>query len=296
MTDRRELAADLLRFSGLNATGRGVTDPVFSAINEGRYAATEQARKTNPKMVPYSDCGDVPLWMHMRLGVRLPWINRVEMHGKWRTGKNIACLTRTSLYGENAIARAPRVDDHYRVGDVLVVAVTGGITHATCVLEHDSATGRILTSDGGQPGHKLVENRLDVRGGALWRGSRRVDSVLVLDDVIAAAAAAGKLAESETAMEWYARVVAASAPPAPQHPTLRRGSPYREAVREWQGIIDVVVDGDFGPKTEAATEAWQAARGLVSDGVVGPKTWAVAEHEEDTLPETPGAKDHGGTS
>lgn len=45
-------------------------------------------------------------------------------------------------------------------------------------------------------------------------------------------------------------------------------------VAEWQRIIGVGDDGDFGPKTEAATKAWQRARGLVDDGVVGGKTWA----------------------
>ncbi len=54
--------------------------------------------------------------------------------------------------------------------------------------------------------------------------------------------------------------------------TLRLGSKGPD-VATWQGIIGVTADGDFGPKTEAATRAWQAARGLTADGVVGPKTW-----------------------
>lgn len=41
------------------------------------------------------------------------------------------------------------------------------------------------------------------------------------------------------------------------------------AVRWWQGIVEVAVDGKFGNKTLEATRAWQKAHGLVADGVVG---------------------------
>jgi len=65
-------------------------------------------------------------------------------------------------------------------------------------------------------------------------------------------------------------------PGATTMPTIRRGSAEKDAIKTWQSIAGVKVDGDFGPKTEAATKLYQREHGLTPDGVVGPKTWAVA--------------------
>lgn len=55
-------------------------------------------------------------------------------------------------------------------------------------------------------------------------------------------------------------------------PTIKKGSSGK-AVRIWQTIIEVPVDGAFGAKTQAATIAFQKAHGLVQDGIVGKNTW-----------------------
>ena len=60
-------------------------------------------------------------------------------------------------------------------------------------------------------------------------------------------------------------------------PVLSTGS-YGPAVSAAQWLLradghDVAVDGDFGPRTEAAVTAFQQAHGLDADGVVGPQTW-----------------------
>lgn len=70
-------------------------------------------------------------------------------------------------------------------------------------------------------------------------------------------------------------------PPPGARPTVRRGS-RGPAVTEVQGRLNrwlppydqLVVDGAFGQKTDAAVRRFQQAQRLQVDGVVGPQTWA----------------------
>jgi peptidoglycan hydrolase-like protein with peptidoglycan-binding domain len=46
------------------------------------------------------------------------------------------------------------------------------------------------------------------------------------------------------------------------------------------------IDGDFGPKTEAAVKAFQIWAGVAADGVVGDQTWSVSLHAMNATLET----------
>ena len=69
--------------------------------------------------------------------------------------------------------------------------------------------------------------------------------------------------------------------PSPR-PVLRRGSTgesvrcLQRTLNDWGGA-KLVVDGIFGPVTEAAVIRFQRAHGMVVDGIVGRQTWGALE-------------------
>ena len=74
-------------------------------------------------------------------------------------------------------------------------------------------------------------------------------------------------------------------PADPNTPTLSRGSTGNAVKGLQKGLVKFggtgsstdpgPVDGDFGPRTEAAVKSYQTQHSLNNDGVVGPRTWWV---------------------
>jgi hypothetical protein len=76
-------------------------------------------------------------------------------------------------------------------------------------------------------------------------------------------------------------LIPALEPPTPGRPagrpTLRRGA-SGPLVSEIQTKLRMsIVNGKFGPMTEAEVRKFQRANGMVPDGIVGPKTWAALD-------------------
>jgi peptidoglycan hydrolase-like protein with peptidoglycan-binding domain len=75
------------------------------------------------------------------------------------------------------------------------------------------------------------------------------------------------------------------------NPILRLGS-KGESVKKLQKLLDnsgtLIIDGDFGSKTETTVKQFQLRYSLVADGIVGEKTWtALFAHPSNVAPGFP---------
>ena len=60
----------------------------------------------------------------------------------------------------------------------------------------------------------------------------------------------------------------------PQGTLLKEGTFNNDSVKQLQGLLGIIADGDFGPQTKASVITFQKANGLTPDGIVGPQTMA----------------------
>jgi hypothetical protein len=183
----RELASAFLDVATSGVAGRSEADPIYQAITEGRDVGAQQRT--------YSSCGDLCHWLLYRLGVRLPIVNRAEGAG-WVTAKNVSRLAWAPQ------ARAPRTGEVYQLGDILTVwdHPKGTDAHVLVVREH--VAGHVHSADYGQPGG--ARRMRPLLKGLL--GGRRLQRVLPLSEVLAAASAAGALVPPQDVADWLALI------------------------------------------------------------------------------------------
>jgi hypothetical protein len=180
-------------------------------------------------------CGGFALWCMRQAGI--------AADVRWIDGVGFAGpaklrQTESPLPGDLAITPSPFW--HH----ALVAVFEPGVTQTV-------AGGRLVTIDGNQPGVRVKDRPCPAL--------KSIDFYSI-----------------EPLLGGFGRSEAPTRPDLPPLtlPTLRKGSVEFGAVRTLQTRLALVVDGNFGPKTEATVKAFQTTHGLVADGVVGPKTWA----------------------
>ena len=90
-----------------------------------------------------------------------------------------------------------------------------------------------------------------------------------------------RLTGTDGVLQYIGAVRVAALVATPTEPVLMLTNPFTtgQPVKDLQTALNrhggkVVVDGIFGPLTEAAVKIFQKVRGLVVDGIVGPVTWS----------------------
>lgn len=185
ISEYRDAASAFLRWACGPGDGYPEPHPIYQRVTEGRDRP--------PYPNKYSSCGDLAMAMYERLGVRLSMVNRAELNGGFRYGLNVSLLAYSKL------ARAPRPDDRFEAGDVLIVwdIVTGpkatSDAHVICALDEFPETRKLVAAEYGQPGGAVRTRGVSRLGGGTSVGGRKLQRVLKLEDVLEFAERLGKL-------------------------------------------------------------------------------------------------------
>lgn len=269
----RQYALDFLSRATRGDKGVARGDAPYERVTEGRHTFSS-----------YSACGDLGNALLYACGLRSSkYVNREENSSYiigWNVVKLDALARSLRDYTKSPVTAADIAA--LQPGDITIVWNRADTTdaHVAVVRElfrrSDGTVLSVATSDYGQGGmpHDGAQR---VRGvTATQLGSRRLQRIIKLDEAVARFGVAPPIP--------LADYFAVKGPL--KRPTLRQGS-SGDHVRDLQLLLNATrhetqlpllkVDGDFGPKTDAAVEEFQRGVGLVADGVVGPKTWAKLE-------------------
>lgn len=180
ISEYRDHASRWLRWACGPGSGYAESHDVYQKVTEGRDGP--------PWPNKYSSCGDLAHALYEQLGIRTPWLNRASL-GQWRQGKNITLLAYAPA------ARAPRPDERFEAGDVVIVwdQKSTSDAHAICVLDEFPEQGVILTAEYGQPGAAVRTSGIERDADGTRIRGRTVQRVLSLESVLEAAEDAGQL-------------------------------------------------------------------------------------------------------
>lgn len=142
----------------------------------------------------YSSCGDQLHAILERVGVRLPFVNRSSLRGKFAYGENITRLQKPACI----FAKSPPVSHTYRPvpGTLCLIWTSGLDAHALVVLGKGSDDNHILTGNYGAggmseataPGADVADSPCEwseSRGSLLIGGSRRgLRSIITPESIV----------------------------------------------------------------------------------------------------------------
>lgn len=191
-----------------NQTGRGKLDPVYVEETEGRDVKAFWDR--------YSSCGDLAQGVAWHLGVRLPYVNRATMPGKWLSGRNLLHFydgTKGVGLGPGSARLYPALHEYVKAhgapavktprdyvpscGDLGFIWTPGQNNAHTFVFGVQLDADHVETFNYGAggmtrtefPGAACRESKLERRADGLWLGTRKLQYHVPLARLLADSAA-----------------------------------------------------------------------------------------------------------
>lgn len=187
-------------------SGVTVSSPIYKAVTENRDPGPD-----------YSSCADLAHWMLFRMGVRSKWINRKE-HLGWKSGMNVSLLAYTC-----PASRPPRQGEILHRGDIMIVWTKpkGQDAHVDVVEAFDPDTKHVQSWDYGQAALNPDTWNASMTEGCRrenklyadaehnwWVGSRKLQRVIPLMEVLAHCQTAGELVAAEDFDAWLNKIKA----------------------------------------------------------------------------------------
>lgn len=180
----RAAAVALCEYACGAELGRRKDDAVYMEVTEGRDGPGPEQRAR------YSSCGDLAHWMYKRLGVRGPWVNRMDDNafGPWKPGANVSRL----WGGECPFDQVPPDDPLWMPdpGDVVLIWNNGNDAHVMVALGRDGKALRTANYGAGgmsplpSPGAKIASKELTRLRGKPFYGSRQIQRYLPLCEAV----------------------------------------------------------------------------------------------------------------
>ena len=214
-------------------------DWAVGIANDQKHGYSQQIRWGNPDF----DCSSLVIRAYEMAGVPL------ETKGATFTGNlrevALACGFEDVTKKVNLNTGAGLMK-----GDILMYHKSGPIGHTALA----SGDGRIVHARGQSYGSPLPGDQgSEIAVSAYYRGSWT--TVLRYTGEVKTAASPAKRYSVTTTL-----------------PIIESGD-IGKAVEVWQKIVGTTEDGEFGPKTKAATMVFQQKHKLEVDGIAGPESW-----------------------
>ena len=233
-------------------TAASAYDWAVRIANDSRHGYSQESRWGTPGTVSDFDCSSLVISAYEQAGVPL------KSKGATYTG-NLREVALSCGFEDVTKKVNLSTGAGLQKGDILMYHKSGPIGHTALA----SGDGRIVHARGQSYGSPSPGDQgSEIAVGAYYRGSW---TTVLRYTGTAASVKTGQSGQTPTSLAKRYTVITTM-------PMIQSGD-MGKVVEVWQKIVGTTEDGEFGPKTKAATITFQQRYRLEVDGIAGPESW-----------------------